>query len=59
MSYMEFVFQLVVFDTVKVAFLPVGQMQSYIDQAFNTISRRLHTHEAMTLADLQDILSTY
>lgn len=56
---MEFVFQLVVFDTVKVAFLPVGQMQSYIDQAFNTISRRLHTHEAMTLADLQDILSTY
>lgn len=46
-----------VLDMIEVAFLPFGLTHSDIYKFFSTTSRRLHTHDAITLPDLHELLS--
>lgn len=57
MAYIEFLVHKKAFDTVEVGFLPVGHTHTDIDQAFSTTSRRLRTHDAITLSDMHGQLS--
>ncbi len=57
MSYLESLVALGVFKSIEVGFLPKGHTHEDIDQCFSQTSGRLTSHDAITLADLQNELT--
>lgn len=58
MSYLESLVSLKVFQSIEVAFLPVGHTHEDIDQSFSQTSGRLHRNNAITLNELHSELCT-
>ncbi len=58
LSYLEALIRWYVFDCVEIGFLPIGHTHCDVDQAFSSTSERLKYHDAITLPDLQHIVSS-
>lgn len=46
-----------IFDTIEIAFLPIGRTRENIDQGFSCISECLSSNQAITLLELHHELS--
>lgn len=56
MAYLESLVSWGVFVEVQASFLPIGHTHSDIDQLFSRTATRLHTHDAVTIAELHEQL---
>ena len=60
MGYLEMLVATTVFSCVEAGFLPVGHTDEDIDQVFSRTASKLRVTNAITLADIQQVLgSTY